>query len=527
MLALVSAGHMPLCLENWTPQTEVDIDVIKKAVADCQFYVIILGHRYGSIPKGRKNQKSYIELEFDFAKTSGLKILPFVMDEKLVREKRTGLQNTIDERAEIANEDKYWKFRKRLTELPGHNFYGRFSTPADIEKNLFGYFKEKHTGVRGYILEPTDKDDVNLLRVYARNPIVRELVQRIGQFTTVEGRLSEASPKKDALAKAFRDLHGDHVQRRFEKVFFESGSTVTFVAKYLADKLPTRAPIDDQPQQPLVTTNNVMAFLYLWLCSGVVCRPEPETPPTLHERYGAMLGSLTNRTRDPDYSLPPLPDFDREAVEQIEQLRKSFLLGIAKPERCIILAAASGLQISEKITAIRPRITEICKSDVPVTDERLLDTLRKCRGFHVGSYENKLFKRCLYRTGIPTVVFIHDSKIDCPIEVGKCHFLCDRGEPWTQFASVHPLSLWVACDADTCEVVKSKLTKHMPEGWHFITYGPASEYPIVIGHNSEFRKACDENRVALYQGPLRDMAGVPTRRSTRRRQAGDSGASRE
>src|SRR5687767_7931893 len=82
MLAIVSAGHMPLCLENWTPQTKTDLDVIRNAVAECQFYVIILGHRYGSVPK--VESKSYIEIELDCAEKAGLEILPFVMDDQLV-----------------------------------------------------------------------------------------------------------------------------------------------------------------------------------------------------------------------------------------------------------------------------------------------------------------------------------------------------------------------------------------------------------------------------------------------------------
>ena len=65
MYAIVSAGHMATCLETWGIENEPQLDVIKSAVQACQFYIIILGHCYGSIPKGRDN--SYTELELDFA----------------------------------------------------------------------------------------------------------------------------------------------------------------------------------------------------------------------------------------------------------------------------------------------------------------------------------------------------------------------------------------------------------------------------------------------------------------------------
>ncbi len=47
--AVLNWGHIPIALENFSPQDQRDFEVIRKAVQDCQIYVLILGHSYGSI----------------------------------------------------------------------------------------------------------------------------------------------------------------------------------------------------------------------------------------------------------------------------------------------------------------------------------------------------------------------------------------------------------------------------------------------------------------------------------------------
>src|SRR5262249_19531278 len=71
--------------------------------------------------------------------------------------------------------------------------------------------------------------------------------------------------------------------------------------------------------------------------------------------------------------------------------------------------------------------------------------LMHCRGPHVGSYRNKVFKRYMYATEIPLIIFVTEDKIDCPIEVGKCHFVLDRELTWTDFIERHPVAFIVGC----------------------------------------------------------------------------------
>ena len=91
MKAIVSAGHMATCLENWGLSYEAQLDVISRAVKDCHFYLIILGHTYGSIPRGKR--KSYTELELDIAESHGIPILSMVLNETVVKKQRKKLSD--------------------------------------------------------------------------------------------------------------------------------------------------------------------------------------------------------------------------------------------------------------------------------------------------------------------------------------------------------------------------------------------------------------------------------------------------
>ncbi len=499
LMAIVEAGHLPLALEYHGPDPMSKLDVIREAIAECQFYVIILGHRYGSIGSGQEpgRERGYVEHELEYAEGKGLKILAFVMPKNHVISLRNELKRP-DDSEEINSEEKYWKLYKRLTDGVGSPFFRPFQSAADIHKELYAFFKCPHDDVKGYIPEPLAEEDTDILRISGSNEILREAIQRLGQFKFVDPRLSISKEKKIALARAFCQLHGDHIRDVWKKVFIESGSTLAYVAWELCSKLPKMGSGGTDRK---VLTNNSLAYLYLWLCSGVLCHPEPEGPPDT--KYGGMYGALTDRDRSPDYSGPPLVQYDPDADTIIERMEQSIFGDETDNERSILLTAASALQLSDRITAVD-------KDDPskPVTDEEVLSQLRRCRGFHGGSYQNRLFKLGMFRTQIPAFVFIHDAKIDCPVRVGICHFLCDTGYPWEAFIGEYPLSIWVACDRATIKDICAKMTTYLVAGdWRLDIYGGAESIPIVLAHNASFRQACHKIGVRLYDTALQPTSG--------------------
>ena len=486
IVGVIEAGHMPVALENFAPSSESKRKVISQAMESCQFYVIILGARYGSIPGDDSAGKGYVEIELEMAEKLGLTILVLVMHQRKVDEIQGKQEFRKSEERKLVG--KYEALRKRLTEGADNAFYQEFETPEEIEKWVLGYFSRPRSE-RGYILEPKDRKDTEILEVYARNEIIRDVVQRLSQFETVEPRLLSEANKKIALAKAFADLWGDHIRDKHGRVFLESGSTITYVAKALVKYLPQEARSTVLTE---VITNNAFAYLYLWLYSGIICHPTPAGSPD--NKYGAMYGQLTGRHRTPTYDLTPLEEYDPSARDIIRRLRQETFKDSGE-NGTLILAAISGIQLTANITAVA---LDGDGQECEMKEGAIWDQLSKCRGFHVGSYENHLFKRSYYLTQYPAIVFVHDTKIDCKIVVGKCHFLCDEKYPWKNFCKEYPLSIWTACTQESCQDILSKFKDELTdEGWRFGLYGLGTSFPIVIGHNEAFRESCKTSKIEL------------------------------
>lgn len=489
--AIIKNGHLPLALEQFAPLGKDKEAVFRKAIKYSQFYVLILGHRYGSRPKEENGRKSlsYVEIELEMALEAGLQIVPLLLDTDLANERRNDLRAPKDE-DEISSHDDYWRLRRRFTDRMGDPFYHPFKNSKDVYEEMLQYFARDHK-VPGYIVEPEYIADTEVLYFYTKHELFRTIVERLGKFETIESRLSKAYDLKDSLANGFDNRHGADIEK-CEMVFIESGSTLLFLTKYLAKRLPKKSSLRGTHPTPLVLTNNALAYINLWLCEKVLCQPQPEGPPD--EKYGGMYGPLADLQQAPNYTLPPLAKSDPVACKIIKELCCEIFGSNIQNQKSIILGAMSGLQLSEKINPIDPITKE------PWENLDLLENLKSCRGFHVGSYQNRLFKRTLYSSGIPTIVFMHDEKIDCPIEVGKCHFIFDRGYPWEKYVTDSPLSIWIGTSSESVDAVFEKCKIGLPAhkgGWNFEIYRNGEKWPIIIGHNKKFREACKKMEIVI------------------------------
>ncbi|BBB60264.1 hypothetical protein UNDKW_1991 [Undibacterium sp. KW1] len=75
MKALLELDVMPAGMELFPAADEDQWDLIRNVINDCDYYVLILGGRYGSIgPEG----KSYTEMEYDYAVSRQIPILAFL-----------------------------------------------------------------------------------------------------------------------------------------------------------------------------------------------------------------------------------------------------------------------------------------------------------------------------------------------------------------------------------------------------------------------------------------------------------------
>lgn len=84
---LLMADCIPAGMEAFVATDLEQFEVIKKVIDYCDYYVLIIGKRYGSI--SLETDISYTEMEYDYAISKGIPVLVFALDEsvKLPKEK--------------------------------------------------------------------------------------------------------------------------------------------------------------------------------------------------------------------------------------------------------------------------------------------------------------------------------------------------------------------------------------------------------------------------------------------------------
>lgn len=54
--AIIKMGHIPVGMEYFPASNKTQWEIIKKLIDECDYYVLIIGGRYGSIEKESKDQ---------------------------------------------------------------------------------------------------------------------------------------------------------------------------------------------------------------------------------------------------------------------------------------------------------------------------------------------------------------------------------------------------------------------------------------------------------------------------------------
>ena len=76
---LLMADCIPAGMEAFVASDVEQFEVIKKVIELCDYYILIIGKRYGSI--NEQTGMSYTEMEYEYAKELGIPVLVFALDE--------------------------------------------------------------------------------------------------------------------------------------------------------------------------------------------------------------------------------------------------------------------------------------------------------------------------------------------------------------------------------------------------------------------------------------------------------------
>lgn len=76
MKATLEMGHIPVGMEMFSAADEEQWKIITRQIDDCDYYAVIIAHRYGSTLHGI----SYTEKEYDYAVTKKIPVLGFIIE---------------------------------------------------------------------------------------------------------------------------------------------------------------------------------------------------------------------------------------------------------------------------------------------------------------------------------------------------------------------------------------------------------------------------------------------------------------
>jgi len=75
--AILEMGHIPVGMEMFSAADEEQWNIIKRQIDQSDYYVIISANRYGSVTS---DGTSYTEKEYDYAASTGIPVLGFILD---------------------------------------------------------------------------------------------------------------------------------------------------------------------------------------------------------------------------------------------------------------------------------------------------------------------------------------------------------------------------------------------------------------------------------------------------------------
>jgi hypothetical protein len=391
--AVLRAGHIPEGMELWGAGARPTLQEVSERLATCDLHVVLLGARYGS---PAVKELGYTEWEYEQSRLAGRPILAFILDDD-------GVAKMWQENLPPPEEQqKVQLFRDKLRRTIC-NQYGDMSMSGidrDVVVSINKAFDEENLPPdAGWIRARSQT--ATLLREIQSNRFVQRVLERVFDFRTLTGRVQTEDRSKTAAARLFWESRINQLRAlKCYDLFIESGSSLAYVSQVFEDKVRNV----DEPSWR-VTTNNALALLQLLLFTDVDTRRTPPSAPDRADRYGAIFTRQSlNAGREPPDEPRGLFDDEKRAIEETVNLLKA-----NRGARRLILAAASGWDTTHRVEAFR--------------------------GLHVGSHANMLFKRAVFTSGQPVVLFLSRQKVDpaCKESRFKCRKYDENPDGTTRY----------------------------------------------------------------------------------------------
>jgi hypothetical protein len=129
---LLGLDCIPAAMEFFQP-IDKSLDIIKRVLDNCDYVVLIVAGRYGSLIKRRTNRISFTEEEYRYAKKNKIPVIVLLLDEKILDKLRKSKKPADLEKIEktVVGQRRLSRFRKELKDNQQVSFY---KTKKDIRK---------------------------------------------------------------------------------------------------------------------------------------------------------------------------------------------------------------------------------------------------------------------------------------------------------------------------------------------------------------------------------------------------------
>lgn len=165
--ALLKMDCFPIGMEYFNASDKSQWEVIKSLIEECDYYILIIAGRYGSVES--VSGKSYTQLEFEYAKSIGVPTISFIHEHP---------ENIPDKYTEKEHKEELAQFR----EIAKNSLVCHWNTKGDLAKDvvlsLIGEFKT-HPGIGWMRADEKSSAEQNkeLLRLREENEKLLEKIK--------------------------------------------------------------------------------------------------------------------------------------------------------------------------------------------------------------------------------------------------------------------------------------------------------------------------------------------------------------
>ncbi len=175
--AILKAGHIPAGMELFNAGDKTQLEIIKRWIEDSDIFVLILGGRYGTLEP--KTKKSYIELEYIYAKKLKKPHFAIVIREEALLEKIKKYGGKFQEQVNISQ---YKAFRRLVLNKMSHLYKDVKDIQLSIFQNIRQYENANLSGwISGKEVQETEKVLKENIELRKSSDIIQNRLNKILQ----------------------------------------------------------------------------------------------------------------------------------------------------------------------------------------------------------------------------------------------------------------------------------------------------------------------------------------------------------